>query len=121
MHNNQIQIFVTTLHSGIPDFFLTGFHAVPHSTNTSLELNALVHVYGNSTVKFQNSNGVLIGDFNADCRYLSTTKYNQLNLVNDPRFMWLLNEDSTTTGTVCAYDRLDNTTIHPCLLIISYS
>ena len=105
-HTYQLNKCYNNFYLDIPDFFLIGLHAEPDPTNTSLELNALVHVYDSSTMRFQNKNGVLLGDFNADCTYLSNTKYNQLQLVNDPRFTWLLDQDTTTTSTVCAYDRL---------------
>ena len=91
--------------SGIPDFFLTGLHAEPGSEVTSIELNALVGVYNRSTIRFQTTSGVLLGDFNADCSYLSNARYNRLDLVTDPRFTWLIDSDTTTGNTVCAYDR----------------
>ena len=97
---------MTIIVSGIPDFFLTGLHAEPGQSATPKELNALVKVYDNTTVKFQTNNGVLLGDFNADCDYLSIATYSQLNLVKDSRFTWLINEDTTTGSTACAYDRL---------------
>ena len=99
-HHNII--FVT----GIPDFFLTGLHAEPGANATSKELNALVEVYDKATMRFQTNNGVLLGDFNADCQYLSIARYSRLELVTDSRFSWLISEDSTTGSTVCAYDRL---------------
>ena len=91
--------------SGIPDFFLTGLHAKPNATLTSIELNALVGVYNQATMRFGTANGVLLGDFNAGCTYLSKTKYKMLDLVTDSRFTWLIDED-TTVATTCAYDRL---------------
>ena len=49
----------------------------------------------------------MLGDFNADCSYLSQRRYNTLLLVTDSRFTWLLdtNIDSTTGNSNCAYDR----------------
>ena len=90
---------------GIPDFFLTGLHAEPGTEVTSVELNALVEVYNISTVRFKTNSGVLLGDFNADCQYLSNARYSRLKLVTDSRFTWLIDEDTTTGSTVCAYDR----------------
>ena len=84
---------------------VTGLHAEPDSQNTAVELNALVGVYNLTTSLFQTNNGVLLGDFNADCQYLSNTRYRQLNLLTDTRFTWLLDEDTTTGNSVCAYDR----------------
>ena len=95
------------LQTGIPDFFLTGLHAEPDSQNTAVELNALVGVYNLTTSLFQTKNSILLGDFNADsvCQYLSNTRYRQFNLLTDTRFTWLLDEDTTTGNSVCAYDR----------------
>lgn len=48
------------------------------------------------------------GDFNADCSYLSSSKYSNLLFTTDSRFQWLINGDSDTTvsiNTNCAYDR----------------
>ena len=73
--------------------------------NTAVELNALVGVYNLTSDLLQTNNGVLLGDFNADCQYLSNTRYRQLKLVTDNRFTWLLDEDTTTGNSVCAYDR----------------
>ena len=102
-----ILVLVTIfLYTGIPDFFLTGLHAEPGTNATFKELNALVDVYNNATVRFQTDNGVLFGDFNADCQYLSIARYGRLDLVKDSRFSWLISEDTTTGSTVCAYDRL---------------
>ena len=49
----------------------------------------------------------MLGDFNADCSYLSQRRYNTLLLATDSRFTWLLdtNIDSTTGKSDCAYDR----------------
>ena len=91
---------------GIPDFFLTGLHTEPGKSATAKELSALVEVYNYATVSFQTNNGVLLGDFNADCQYLSMARYSRLELVTDSRFTWLISEDTTTGSTVCAYDRL---------------
>ena len=91
--------------AGIPDFFLTGLHAEPDNINTSVELNALVGVYSLTSNLLQTTNGVLLGDFNADCQYLSNARYSELKLVTDSRFTWLLDEDTTVSSTVCAYDR----------------
>ena len=79
---------------------------MPHNVNTSVELNALVGVYDLTSNLLRTNNGILLGDFNADCQYLSNARYRQLRLVTDSRFTWLLDNDTTTGNTVCAYDRL---------------
>lgn len=90
---------------GIPNFFLVGVHVKP--TDTVAELNALDDVYDLAAVKFGTLNGVLLGDFNADCSYLSARQFSTLDLVNDMRFTWLIGNDVDTTvaDSYCSYDR----------------
>ena len=87
------------------EFFLIGIHTQP--SNVLAELNALVEVYEEAVNRFGTENGIMLGDFNADCSYLSQRRYNMLLLVTDSRFTWLLdtNIDSTTGNSNCAYDR----------------
>ncbi len=48
-----------------------------------------------------------MGDLNADCSYLSNTKYNLLDLIIDTNYTWWINKlaDTTTSNSNCAYDR----------------
>ena len=91
----------------IPQFFLVGIH-IKHSEAFS-EINALVGVYDEAVSHYGTENGIILGDFNADCSYLSKKRYNMLELVTDSRFTWLLdtNVDTTTKNSDCAYDRWD--------------
>ena len=91
--------------SAVPPFFLVGLHSKP--TDTVSELNNLDDVYNQATEYFRTENAIILGDLNADCTYLSRTRYNQLDLVTDGRFTWLIDndQDTTTTSTNCAYDR----------------
>jgi hypothetical protein len=52
-------------------------------------------------------NFLIAGDYNADCRYLSTTAYHNTDLWHDCRFYFLVNAaaDTTASHTNCAYDR----------------
>lgn len=97
----------THTHTAVPDFFLTAIHTKPGSSITYLELNALVNVYDQATNMFRTTNGVILGDFNAGCSYLSKTRYRSLDLVTDSRFTWLIGNDAdtTTASSVCPYDR----------------
>ena len=90
----------------IPQFFLVGIRTKPSKAFS--EINALVDVYDEAVSHYGTENGIILGDFNADCRYLSQRRYNMLELVTDSRFTWLLdtNIDSTTGNSDCAYDRL---------------
>ena len=89
----------------LPPFFLVGIHIQP--SDVFQEMNALVPVYDELVKVFKTSNGIILGDMNADCGYLSKTKYKQLDLVTDPRFSWLIDStvDTTTSATDCCYDR----------------
>jgi len=89
----------------LPEFFLVGIHTQPSSAYD--EINALVDVYEEAVRYYGNANGIILGDFNADCSYLSQRRYDMLDLVTDPRFTWLLdnNVDTTTGNSNCAYDK----------------
>ena len=97
----SIQLYIL----GIPDFFLVGVHIKP--SDTVAELNALDDVYDQAASLFGTQNGALLGDFNADCSYLSKTRYLALDLVKDTRFTWLIGNDVDTTvaRSDCSYDR----------------
>ena len=63
-----------------------------------------------------------MGDLNADCSYLSNTKYNLLDLIIDTNYTWWINKlaDTTTSNSNCAYDRLVIMVYNTyCLLIVS--
>lgn len=65
-------------------------------------------MYNTLVSQLNTANGVILGDFNADCSYLSNSKYARLSLVNDSRFVWLINSttDTTTSPSECSYDRI---------------
>ncbi len=52
-------------------------------------------------------NVLILGDMNADCRYLPLNLRNRLKLRKDNSFKWLIGdeEDTTVGNTDCAYDR----------------
>lgn len=91
---------------GALDFNLIGLHADPEGV--ALELNRLLPVYRDSVAASLDPDAVLLGDFNADCDYLSTDDFQYIQLRNDPDFVWLIDDDADTTSssTDCAYDRI---------------
>lgn len=92
-------------HADLPNFFLVGIHTKPD--DAFAEIDALSKVYDEAVNYFQTENGMILGDFNSDCTYLSMASYNALSLVTDTRFTWSLRPiDTTTTRTNCAYDRI---------------
>jgi len=71
------------------------------------ELNKLDDAFDQAAQHYDTHSGIILGDLNADCKYLSKTRYGELDLVTDNRFLWLIDSDADTTTktTDCAYDR----------------
>eukprot|EP00033_Pygsuia_biforma_P003789 GCRY01004152.1.p1 GENE.GCRY01004152.1~~GCRY01004152.1.p1 ORF type:complete len:375 (-),score=48.27 GCRY01004152.1:165-1289(-) len=86
-------------------FFLLGDHLAPSLAME--ELNALHTVYDVMATTFNVEKAVLLGDFNADCSYLSSSEWEKVTLYTNTSFVWLVNStvDTTTSATDCAYDR----------------
>jgi len=72
------------------------------------ELNYLDDVYYKVSRKFSTNNIILLGDFNADCNYLSGYELKMLDLKRSKKFIWYIDSsyDTTVSKTDCAYDRL---------------
>ena len=91
----------------IPDFTVFGVHIDPDDVVQELDDFPAAYEYAISN-KYP-SKGIFMGDMNADCRYLSATKYNNLKMVSDDRFTWLNDNKLDTTvslTTDCFYDRI---------------
>jgi len=93
------------LFTAVADFVLIGIHVRP--SDAEAELDGLVKVYDEVVEKFSTFNVFLLGDMNADCSYVPDGVYDQLNFTTDSRFLWLIDklQDTTVSGTHCAYDR----------------
>ena len=52
-------------------------------------------------------NLMILGDLNADCNYVSKTKWRHIAMKTDKSFKWWIGDDADTTvkKTHCAYDR----------------
>ena len=90
----------------LPPFFLIVIHTKP--TDTVNELNGLLDVYNYAVSYYSTSAGMLLGDLNADCTYLSNIKYTNLKLYVNTSFTWWIDKNADTTSrasTDCAYDR----------------
>lgn len=50
---------------------------------------------------------MLMGDFNADCSYVTSSEWSSIRLRTSSTFQWLIPDsaDTTATSTNCAYDR----------------
>ena len=94
----------------LPPFFLIVIHTQP--SDTANEIDGLLDVYDSAVNYFSTSAGMILGDLNADCSYLSNTKYNNLRLFVNTSFTWWIDKNADTTSkatTDCAYDRYNNT------------
>ena len=98
----------------IPPFILVGIHISPDSVTP--EMNQMDEVYAQATEALGTGDGMILGDLNADCSYLSMRRYLELDLVTSGQFTWLIGNtvDTTTKASVCAYDRLgQGGNVHP--------
>ena len=88
------------------NFSLIGIHAAPD--DAELEVDSLVDVYDDMVSRWQETDVVILGDFNADCSYISDSDQANIRLWQDDRFVWWIGDDldTTTKSTDCAYDRI---------------
>ncbi|XP_071826107.1 deoxyribonuclease-1-like [Apostichopus japonicus] len=86
-------------------FVLSGLHAKPD--DAVAEIDAMVEVYEDIKSTFSTSDVIMMGDFNADCTYVSSSDWANIDLRQDSRFYWPLGDsvDTTVKSTHCAYDR----------------
>ena len=85
------------------DFVLVDIHTDPDEARE--EIPALMQVYEYAEQEYQDPDVIILGDFNADCKY-----YNENNMMTPLRinFNWLIDnsQDTTTKSSVCTYDRI---------------
>ncbi len=86
-------------------------------------MNQLDEVFLQAAQTFKTENGIILGDFNAGCSYLSYSEYMSLDLMTDTRYSWLIDihEDTTTTDSDCAYDRWEYVTSHVLIIYTAFS
>eukprot|EP00795_Rhopilema_esculentum_P000203 gene203-9835_t len=99
--------FVVKFNSNImalSSFIAIGIHTSPSDAES--EIDHLVDVYNDAKSRLGTSDAIIMGDFNAGCSYVSD--WSSIRLATDRRFYWLINdvEDTTSSNTECAYDRL---------------
>lgn len=88
-------------------FATIGAHIAPSAVVQ--ELNEMPNVYKDIKKRWRQTDVILMGDLNADCRYLDAAEEEALFLHQDPSYFWQINRgvDSTTElNTFCAYDRI---------------
>ena len=82
---------------------MIGVHIKP--SHVESELRHLKDVYKKAKSFFCNESAILLGDMNADCRYLTAMKLVKV-LSNTPfRLFSGARVDTTTTSSKCVYDR----------------
>lgn len=89
----------------VSDLVFIAIHTKPN--DAVAEVDHLVDVYTDVIQRWRISNIVIMGDFNAACSYVKDREWQNIRLVNDSRFWWLIDdcEDTTLQGSRCAYDR----------------
>ncbi|XP_071479349.1 deoxyribonuclease-1-like [Diadema antillarum] len=92
--------------TGVGDFSVIGLHSKPDDAVN--ELDQMTNVYNSAVSRFGNANSILMGDFNADCNYVTSSEWSQISIWTDTSFDWLIpnSADTTVKSTHCAYDRI---------------
>ena len=84
-----------------------GIHTKP--SNTKEEIDELGGVFLDGAAKaFSTSVGMILGDLNCGCEYVSHKAFGSLQLFQDSNFTWWIDNSADTTtspNTDCAYDR----------------
>ena len=85
-------------------FVLVGIHVAPR--DAVAEINALDNVRKAVYTRFNRKAILIMGDFNADCSYVSNAESSKLKLRARMYRWWIGDDVDTTVGkTDCAYDR----------------
>lgn len=87
-------------------FWLQAIHTKPDDAVS--EINALYeYSLPDARAVFDTSQGMVLGDLNGDCSYVSNTAAANFNFAQDPEFTFLLSKgvtDTTVGSTHCTYD-----------------
>ncbi|CAN2390057.1 deoxyribonuclease I [Pristimantis euphronides] len=93
--------------SALQDLVIIPQHTEPEKAFMALE--ALYDVVKIVRSRWSCKNIILMGDFNAGCKYLSKKRANTLRLNTDQDFHWMISDSTDTTvkeSTSCPYDRI---------------
>ncbi|NXK55992.1 DNAS1 protein, partial [Chauna torquata] len=90
----------------VAEFVAVPLHAEP--SNAAAEIDALADVYTDILNKWATNNILFLGDFNADCSYVTEEQWPAIRLRSHNSCEWLIPDsaDTTVTSTDCAYDRI---------------
>ncbi|XP_058672136.1 deoxyribonuclease-1-like [Ammospiza caudacuta] len=90
----------------VQEFVLVPLHSEPsHATQ---EIDALYDVYTDVINKWGTNDMIFLGDFNADCSYVTSSQWPSIRLRSLSACEWLISDsaDTTVADTDCAYDRI---------------
>ncbi|XP_044513941.1 deoxyribonuclease-1 isoform X1 [Gracilinanus agilis] len=99
-------VATTATSSVVKEFVIVPLHAAPKDAVT--EIDALFDVYLDVRLRWNMEDIMFMGDFNADCSYVTPSQWPSIRLRNNSAFQWLIPDtaDTTVTPTDCAYDRI---------------
>ncbi|XP_055513177.1 deoxyribonuclease-1-like isoform X2 [Leucoraja erinacea] len=101
--------FIVHFHSRssiVKDFVLAAIHTSPNYAVR--EVDALYDVWADARKHFNTEDILILGDYNAACRYVTNEDWPNIRLRQYPIFHWLIGDEVDTTfntNTHCAYDR----------------
>uniref|UniRef100_F6Q7C3 Deoxyribonuclease n=1 Tax=Monodelphis domestica TaxID=13616 RepID=F6Q7C3_MONDO len=89
----------------VKEFVIVPLHAAPKDAVS--EIDALYDVYLDVRLRWNMEDIMFMGDFNADCSYVTPSQWPSIRLRTSSTFQWLIPDtaDTTVTPTDCAYDR----------------
>ncbi|XP_027606693.2 deoxyribonuclease-1-like [Pipra filicauda] len=90
----------------VQEFVLVPLHSEP--SHAAEEIDALYDVYTDVINKWGTNDIILLGDFNADCAYVTSSQWPSIRLRSLRACEWLIPDsaDTTVADTDCAYDRI---------------
>ncbi|NWI62971.1 DNAS1 protein, partial [Todus mexicanus] len=90
----------------VKELVMVPLHSEP--SNAAEEIDALYDVYTDVVNKWATNNILFLGDFNADCSYVTSSQWPSIRLRSFAACQWLIPDSADTTvadTTDCAYDR----------------
>ncbi|NXC61902.1 DNAS1 protein, partial [Aleadryas rufinucha] len=90
----------------VQEFVLVPLHSEP--SHAAQEIDALYDVYTDVINKWGTNDILFLGDFNADCSYVTSSQWPSIRLRSLSACEWLIPDSADTTvadTTDCAYDR----------------
>ncbi|XP_056307076.1 deoxyribonuclease-1 [Danio aesculapii] len=104
--NREPFVVMFSSKTAVRDFALIPQHTSPEVAVQ--EIDALHDVVLDTRQRLNTNNIMLLGDFNAGCRYVSNSALSNIRLRTDQSYTWLIPDsaDTTITHTNCPYDRI---------------